>query len=89
MAEYEHQFKAIDEAEKTFVVREMIDAEGHQTGVPEEIMEKLEIIVNEMMADDGPIPMDLGNVGAHDAKMTQSVSDMSDDMSYDDVRAIA
>ena len=36
----------------------------------DEIMEKLEIIVNEMMADDGPVPMDLGNVGAYDAKTT-------------------
>ena len=34
-------------------------------------MEKLEIIVNEMMADDGPVPMDLENVGTHDTKMTQ------------------
>ena len=42
-----------------------------------------------MMADDGPVPMDLGNVGTHDAKMTQSDSDTSNDMSYEDVRAIA
>ena len=34
----------------------------------DEIMETLEII-NEMVADDGPVPMDLGNVGTHDAKM--------------------
>ena len=26
----------------------------------DEIIEELEIIVNEMMADDGPVPMDLG-----------------------------
>ena len=51
-------------------------------------MEKLEIIVNEMMADDGPVSMDLGKVGTHDAKMTQSDSDMSNDMSHDDVCAI-
>ena len=42
----------------------------------DEIMEKLEIIVNEMMADDGPVPMDLGNVGMHDAKMTQRCEDV-------------
>ena len=30
-----------------------------------------------MMADDRPIPMDLGNVGAYDAKTAQSDSDMS------------
>ena len=54
-----------------------------------EIMEKLEIIVNEMMADDGPVPMDLGNVGVHDTKTTQSDSDTSNDMSYEDVCAIA
>ena len=44
-------------------------------------MEKLEIIINEMMADDGPVPLNLGNVGRHDAKMTQSESDTSNDMS--------
>ena len=52
-------------------------------------MEKLEIIVNEVMADDGPAPMDLGNVGTHDTKMTQNESDTSNDMSYEDVCAIA
>ena len=36
-----------------------------------------------MMADDGPVQMDLGNVGTHDAKMTQSNSDTRNDMSYD------
>ena len=55
----------------------------------DEIMEKLEIIINEMMADDGPAPMDLGNVGTHDARTTQSDQDASNDMSYDDVCAIA
>ena len=52
-------------------------------------MEKLEIIINEMMADDGPVPTDVGNVGMHDAKTTQSDSDTSNDVSYDDVCAIA
>ena len=33
--------------------------------------------------------MDLANVGTHEAKMTQSDSDTSNDMSYDDVYAIA
>ena len=42
-----------------------------------------------MMADDGPVPMDLGNVGAHDARTTQVDQDASNDMSYDDVCAIA
>ena len=50
-----------------------------------EIVEKLEIIVNKMMADDGPVPMDLGNVGVHDTKTTQSDPDTSNDMSYEDV----
>ena len=59
------------------------------TDMFDEIMEKLEIIINEMMADDGPTPMDLGNVGAYDAKTTQSDSDTSNDMSYEDVCAIA
>ena len=35
-------------------------------------MEKLDIIINEMMADDGPVPVDLGNVGTHDARTTRS-----------------
>ena len=41
----------------------------------EEIMEKLEIIINELMADDGPEPKDLGNVGKHNARTTQSDQD--------------
>ena len=68
VAEYEHQFKTIDEAQKIFFVREIMPEDIRQeflTGPRkfDEIMEKLEIIVIEMMADDGPIPMDLGNVG--------------------------
>ena len=55
----------------------------------DEIMEKLEIIVNEMMAYDGPVPMELGNVGTYDTKTTQNDSDTSNDMSYEDVCAIA
>ena len=94
VAEYEHQFKVIDEAQKIFVVREMMPKDIKReflTGPRkfDEIMEKLEIIVNEMMADDGPTPMDLGNVGAYDAKTTQSDPDTSNDMSYEDVCAIA
>ena len=53
----------------------------------DEIMEKLEIIINEMVADDGPVPMDLGNVGTHDARTTQSDQDARNHMSYDDVCA--
>ena len=52
-------------------------------------MEKLEIIVKEMMADDGPVPMDLANVGTHDTKMTQNDFDTGNDMSYEVVCAIA
>ena len=48
-------------------------------------MEKLEIINNEVMADDRPVPMDLEKVGAHDARTTQSDQDASNDMSYDEV----
>ena len=33
--------------------------------------------------------MDLVNVGTHDARTTQSDQDVSNDMSYDDVCAIA
>ena len=41
------------------------------------------------MADDGPVPIDLGNIGTHDARKTQSDQDANNDMSYDDVCAIA
>ena len=55
----------------------------------DEVWKNLEITVNEMMFDDGPVPMDLGNVGVHDTKTTQNDSDTSNDMSYEDVCAIA
>ena len=66
MAEYEHQFKVIDEAQKILVVREMMPKDIKReflTGPRkfDEVMGKLEIIINEMMADDGPTPMELGN----------------------------
>ena len=51
----------------------------------DEIMEKLEIIVNEMMVDDGLLAMDLGNVGSHDTKMTQNDFKTSKDMSHEHV----
>ena len=75
----------IDDAQKTFVVREMMPKDIRRefpTGPRKfnEIVEKLEIIINERMADDGPIPMDLGG-------MMQSDLDMSNDMSYDDMCA--
>ena len=44
--------------------------------------------LNEVMADDGPVPKDLGSVGAHDAKTAQSDSDTSNEMSYEDVCAM-
>ena len=92
VAEHEPQFKATDEAQK--FVREMMPKDIKReflTGPRkfDEIVEELEIIVNEMMADDGPVPMDLENVGTHDTKMTQNESDTSNDMSYEDVCAIA
>ena len=52
-------------------------------------MEKLEININEMIGDDGPVPMDLGNFGAHDARTIQRDQDTVTDMSYDDLCAIA
>ena len=94
VAEYEHQFKAMDNAQKTFVVGEMMPTDikrevltGPRTF--NEIMEKLEIIINEMVADDGPGPRDLGHVGTHDARKTQSDQETNNDISYDDVCAIA
>ena len=93
VAEYEHQFKAIDEAQNTFGVREMMPKDINRellTGPRkvDEIMEQLEIIINETTTDDGPVPMFLGNVGTHDARRTWSDSDTSNDMSHD-VCAIA
>ena len=93
VAEHEHQFKATDEAQKIFV-REMMPKDIKReflTGPRkfDELMEILETIVNEMMAHDGPVPMDLGNVGTHDMKMTQNDTDTSNDMSYEEVCAIA
>ena len=77
-----------------FVVREMMPKDIKREFLTgplkfDETMEKVKIIVNEMLADDGPTPMDLGNVGTHDAKTTQSDSDTGNDMSYEDVCAIA
>ena len=94
MAEHEHQFKAIAEAHKTIVVRDMTPKDIKReflTGPRKfgEIMKKFGIIINEMMADDGPVPMDLGKCGNAGAKTTQSDQDASNDMSYVDVRAIA
>ena len=59
MAGYEPQFKAFDEAPKTLVVREMIPEDIKRERKFDEIMENLEIVISEMMADDGPVPMDL------------------------------
>ena len=94
VAEYEHQFKTVDEAQKIFVVREMMPKDIKReflTGPRkfDELMEKLEIIVNEIMADDGPVPMELGSGGTHDTKTTQNDSDTSNDMSCEDMCAIA
>ena len=94
VAEYEHQFRVIDEAQKIFVVREMMPKDTKReflTGLRkfDQIMEKLEIIINEMIADDGPTPMDLGSVSGYDTKTIQGDSDTSNDMSYEDVCAIA
>ena len=68
VAEYEHQFKVIDDAQKTFVVREFLTGPRKF----DEIMDKFEFIINEMMADDGPVPTNLVNVGAHDARTIQA-----------------
>ena len=92
--EHEHQSKAVDEAQKTHLVREMMPKDIKReflTGPRkfDAIMEKLEIIINEMMADDGPVPMDQSNVGTHDAKTAHCDSDTSNGMPYGDVCAIA
>ena len=39
----------------------------------DKIMEKLEITTNEMMADDGPVPMNLANVGTNNARTTRVI----------------
>ena len=95
VAEYEHQFKVIDEAQKTFVVREMMPKDIKRVFLTgprkfDEIMEKLEIIINEMIADDGPLPMDLVKCRyARCARRRRVTSDASNNMSYDDVCAIS
>ena len=81
VAEYGYHFKVIDEAHKTFVETEMMPK-----GIRREFI--IIIIINEMMADDGPAPMDLGSVGVHAAGMMQGDQDMSNDMSYDDMCAV-
>ena len=78
--------------EHTIVVRAMMPKDIKReflTGPRkiDEIMETLEIIINEMMADDRMIPMDQGNVVAFDAKTAQSDSDMSNDVPHEDVCA--
>ena len=57
VAEYEHQVKVIGEAQKIFVVRKMMPMDIKReflTGPRklDEIKEKLEIVVDEMMTDD-------------------------------------
>ena len=94
MAEYEHQFTEIDEAQKIFVVREMMRKDIKRdffTGPRkfDEIMEKLDIIINGMMADDGPTPMDLGNVSGYDTKTTHSTRTRTRTCHTKDVCAIA
>ena len=72
VAEYEHRIKVIDEAQKTFVMREMVpkDIKREFPAGPRKLDEL--IAINEMMADDGPALMDPGNVGTHAARTTQS-----------------
>ena len=83
VAEYEHQFKVIDEALKMMPKIKRVFLTGPwKFG---KILEKLEIIINERVADNRPVPMGLGNVGTHDARTTQSDQDASNHMSYDDV----
>ena len=61
MAEYEHQVKVIDDAQKTFVVREMMpkDIKREFLTGPRKFrsksLKKLGIINNETTADDGPV----------------------------------
>ena len=94
MVEYDHNFIVIDEAQNTIVAKEMMpkDIKGElmtRLMKLDEIMEKLEIIIHGMIADDGPVPLDLENVGTHDARTTQCDQDANNDMSCDDVCSIA
>ena len=93
MAEYEHQFNLKDEVQMTLVVLEMPKDVKREfpTGVAKlfEITEKLSIIINEMVPDDGPVPKDLGSVGMQVARTTHSYQDASNNMSYDNVRAMS
>ena len=90
VAEDEHQFTVIDGTQKTFVVREMMlkDIKREFFTEPrqfDEIMEKLEISVDDRIADDGHWE----TVARTMQKTTQRDSDTSNDMSHDDVCAIA
>ena len=90
VAEYDRKFKVIDEAQNTIVAREMMQKDikrEFMSGLTklDDIMEKMEIIIHGMMADDGKVEMDLVNLGTHDARTTQCDQNANNDMSYDDV----
>ena len=88
MAEYEHQLKVIDEAHKIFVVREMIpkDIKREYLAGPR----KFEAGDHRQRNDCRRRTSADGSVERrHDTKTTQSNSGMSNDMSFEDVRAIA
>ena len=90
VAEYERQFNVIDEAQKTFVVREMMPKDIKReflTGPRkfDEIMEHLDTIINEMTTDDAPVPMSVRTM----RKTTRGDQDASNDMSCDGACAIA
>ena len=67
---------------RTFVVREMMpkDFKWEFLTGPRKFDG---IIINEMMVDDGPLLVDLGNVGTHDEKKAQSELDTTNDISYE------
>ena len=87
---HSRKFKVTDGAQNTIMAREMMQNDIKRelmSGLMklDEIMEKLEIIIHGMIADDGTVEMDLVNLGTHDARTTQCDQDANNDMSYDDV----
>ena len=54
-----------------------------------EIVEKLEVIITEMIADDTSGPMDLVNINAQDSKSSFGDDEPRHGVSYDDTCAIA
>ena len=75
VAEFEHQFKVIHEAQKTFVVGEIMPKDIQRefwTGTEETRRNNGKVGDHHQSYDDGPVPMDLENASTEDARTMQS-----------------